>query len=153
MALVDYLGSATICMDLRAQGRDEAVRFLLGLLAADGKLPANLLDRAVLAVLERERLGSTAIGRGVAVPHAQLDELDGVLIAFGHSVQGVDFHALDAAPVHEIFLIMAPQQCRDEYVEALGRVSRLVQNDDFRRFLSQADRSTAVLELIEEMDA
>jgi len=152
MALADYLCPETIAMDLRSEKRNDSVRALLERLVSAGKVRADLLDAAVRAILAREELGSTALGNGVAVPHARLDELDGVVMAFGYSRCGVQFKALDGELVHEIFLIMAPGACNDEYMAVLQRVARLVGNGDFRRFLAGADSSDTVLALIEEMD-
>lgn len=152
MALAQYLSQGTICMDLQTAERDEAVRLLIELLAGVGKLPKRLVGKAVKVVIEREKLGSTAIGRGLAVPHARLGELKEIVMAFGYSRQGVAFNALDGQPVHQIFLIMAPHDGGEEYIAAMQRITHLVQNEDFRRFLSRATESRTVLELIEEMD-
>ncbi|MHC4592066.1 MAG: PTS sugar transporter subunit IIA, partial [Planctomycetota bacterium] len=95
MALADYLRSDAVCMDLAAQKRDEAIRALLDQFVDHNVMPAGLAERALAAILDRERLGSTAIGKGVAVPHARVDDLDQVMIAFGYSSGGVEFKSLD----------------------------------------------------------
>jgi len=152
MALADYLSKDLVCMNLKPQDRDEAIRALLQVLVAGKAMPAGLLDKALAAVLTREKLGSTAIGRGVAVPHARVEELDQVLVAFGYSAAGVRFSSLDGEPVHQVFLVIAPKGRADEYLDLMERITRLVQNSDFRRFLSRVKSDTEVLELIEEMD-
>lgn len=152
MALCDYLCEDVVCMDLESQERDEVIRVLLATLVACKRMPAKLVDRALAAILDRERLGSTAIGRGVAVPHARMEELDKVLVAFGFSLQGIEFSALDSKPVHEVFLVIAPKGRADEYLDLMERITRLVQNDDFRRFVSKAKGRQEVIELITEMD-
>ena len=152
MALADYLSEELIRMDLASRERDGVIRGLLDSLVACKALPARLLEPAVAAILDRERLGSTAIGRGVAVPHARLEELDEVLVAFGYSRAGVEFSALDSQPVHEVFLVIAPKGRADEYLDLMERITRLVQNDDFRRFVSHAKGRRDVMELIKEMD-
>jgi PTS system nitrogen regulatory IIA component len=152
MALADYLSEDVICMDLLPRERDDAIRALLERFVAAKAMPARSVSKALAAILERERLGSTAIGRGVAVPHARLEELDKVLVAFGYSAAGVEFSALDGEPVHEVFLVIAPKGRADEYLDIMERITRLVQNDDFRRFLSRAKTSQEVIELIQEMD-
>ncbi len=139
-------------MDLQAVDRDAAVRELLDRLAASHAMPEALVKGALAAVLKRERLGSTAIGRGVAVPHARLDGLDGVLVAFGRSNAGVAFSALDGGPVHHVFLVVAGRDCANEYLSLMQRVSRLVQNDDFRRFVKEAQQASDLVDLIAEMD-
>lgn len=152
MALADYLCKEAICLDLRARERDEAIGALLQRLVAGDMMPGKLVQQALDAVLDRERLGSTAIGRGLAVPHARLDGLDRILVAFGYSAGGVEFSALDGEPVRQIFLVVAPKGNADEYVNVMERITRLVQNDDFRRFVSHVGSADEVLELIEEMD-
>ncbi|MCK4374670.1 MAG: PTS sugar transporter subunit IIA [Candidatus Brocadiae bacterium] len=152
MALTDYLNSDAVCMDLAPRERDEAIRALLGLLVACKALSAELADRALEAILEREALGSTAIGRGLAVPHGRLEGLGRIMVALGFSSSGVEFNALDGAPVHQIFLIIAPTGQAEDYLDAMERVTRLVQNADFRRFVSHAKSSGEVLDLIAEMD-
>ena len=108
MDLAECLAQGATCMDLAPQRRDEALRALLDELVASQALPAGLVDQALDALLEREHLGSTAIGKGVAVPHARVDELERIAVAFGHSQTGVEFKALDSEPVHEVFLVLAP---------------------------------------------
>jgi len=152
MALVDYLCEAAICLDVTCQQRDDAMRALLEQLAAADMMPEALVDEVLEALLERERLGSTAIGRGVAVPHARLAALDRLVVGFGYSASGVEFHALDGQPVHEVFLVLGPKEGADEYLAVMQHITRLVQNDDFRRFIADAATAAEVIDLFEEMD-
>ena len=152
MALADYVKADAVCMDLAPTKRDDAIAALLGLLVACKALPKTRAKDALKALIDREALGSTAIGNGVAVPHARLKGARGVSIAFGYSAQGVEFNALDGEPAHQVFVILAPPGAADEYIEVMGRITRLVQNADFRRFVGQTDSAAAMIELIEEMD-
>jgi len=152
MGLAEYLSERLICMDLEPSQRDEAVQALLELFVADGAMPAELVGPARQAIVDRERLGSTAIGRGVAVPHARLEGVERILVAFGHSRKGIEFNALDGQPVHQVFLVLAPNGAAEQYLNVMERITRLVQNDDFRRFVSQLRSAAEVMELIEEMD-
>ncbi len=115
-------------------------------------MPARLLEAALQAILDRESLGSTAIGRGIAVPHARLEQLEDILVAFGFSAKGVEFNSLDRQPVHQIFLVIAPKNHTEEYVSVMERITRLVQNADFRRFVAQTSTAEEVVELVEEME-
>jgi len=151
MRLVDCLRKEAICMELPAQKRDDALRAMIEQLAEGGLLPSGLVEPVFEAVLARERLGSTAIGRGVAVPHARLEELDGIVVGFGYSSAGVEFRALDGEPVHEIFLVIASKDGAAEYLSVMEQVTRLVQNDDFRRFVAGARTAEEVMDLIVEM--
>jgi len=152
MALADYLCREAIRMEMQSAERDEAIKELLEGLVEAGALSDELAPRALDAVLDRERLGSTAIGRAVAVPHAMLAELDRIIVAFGYSPGGVEFNALDGEPVHQIFLVLAPRNCADEYIGVMERITHLVQNEDFRRFSAQADSPDGLVELVQEMD-
>ncbi len=152
MGLTDYLHKEAMCMDLESRQRDDAIRALLDQLVEAELIDAELLEPALKAVLDRERVGSTAIGRGVAVPHARLEGIEQILVAFGYSSAGVSFHALDGEPVHQIFLVMAPNGSAGEYIEVMERITRLIQDQDFRRFVGRARRPSEVIDLIEEMD-
>jgi mannitol/fructose-specific phosphotransferase system IIA component (Ntr-type) len=152
MALADHLRETAICTEVECDKREDAIRVLLELSVAGGTVRKGFVDRALAAVLERERLGSTAIGKGVAVPHARLDELPRILVAFGYSAGGVEFNALDGEPVHLIFLVIAPKTGAEEYLNIMQRITRLVQNDDFRRFVAAAHTSAQVTDLVREMD-
>jgi PTS system fructose-specific IIA component/PTS system nitrogen regulatory IIA component len=151
MGLTDYVCEEAIRMDLAARERDEAVGELLEALVESGELPAELLDGLLRAVLEREKLGSTAIGRGLAVPHARREELDRILVCFGYSAEGIAFNALDGEPVHHIFLVVAPKGQAEEYLAIMQRITRLVQNEDFRRFVARTRTAEEVVALMREM--
>jgi len=152
MALRDYVCREAICTDLQVDERDQAIRALLEQFVAGGALTTEKLEEVFSALVKRERLGSTAIGNGVAVPHARMDGLDGIAVGFAHCPVGVEFNALDGAPVYEVFLVVASRDHNDEYISVMERITRLVQNPDFRRFVADADEGAQVLELIEEMD-
>ncbi|MFO8007100.1 MAG: PTS sugar transporter subunit IIA [Candidatus Brocadiia bacterium] len=152
MPLADYLSTKAICMHLEPEERDGAVRRMLERLVEGEIMPGQLLDGALKAILDRESLGSTAIGRGIAVPHARLEELEDILVAFGFSAKGVEFNSLDRQPVHQIFLVIAPKNHTEEYVSVMERITRLVQNADFRRFVAQTSTAEEVVELVEEME-
>lgn len=152
MALADYVVEDAVCLALQAQERDDVLRRLLDRLAEAGAMPAELTGKAFEALAAREALGSTAIGRGVAVPHARLDELDRIVVAFGYSAGGVEFNALDGQLVHQVFLIMGPAGQADEYVEVMQRISRLVQDEDFLRFVQRVRSAEELVELLKEMD-
>jgi len=152
MRLCDFLCEETVCMDLRATDKDGVVRELLENLVDSGRLPADMLEVALEAISKREKLGSTALGKGLAVPHARLMGLDGIVIAFGHSEEGIPFDALDGEAVHQVFLIIASEQDTDQYVGVMERISRLLRKEDFRRFLYAARDGQEVMELIREMD-
>lgn len=151
MPLTKYLDEETIDMELEAVERDAALQSLLETTVDAGKLPEDMVEPALDALIEREKLGSTGIGNGVAVPHARVGELDQTAVAFGYSETGVSFNALDGEPVHHIFLVVGPEGEEDEYAEMMRQISSLVRDDDFRHFLRQSRNTEQVRDLIEDM--
>jgi PTS system nitrogen regulatory IIA component len=109
-------------------------------------------SRLVEVLWERERLGSTAIGDGIAIPHGKLPGLSGVIGAFGRHVAGVDFDSLDGSPTHLFFLLVAPEDSVGQHLKALARVSRLLKDRAFRdKLIGVADRAE-LFRLIREED-
>ena len=109
-------------------------------------------DRLVEVLWERERLGSTAIGDGIAIPHGKLPGLSGVIGAFGRHIAGVDFDSLDGSPTHLFFLLVAPEDSVGQHLKALARVSRLLKDRAFRdKLIGAADRAE-LFRLIREED-
>ena len=101
----------------------------------------------------REDLGSTGIGKGVAVPHAKHDSVDGLVAAFGRSKKGIEFAALDGQPVQLVFLILSSKEHSGQHLGALARVARLVRDDRFCRFLREAKDAKDLVDLFAEADS
>lgn len=148
MKIVDLLNPVAIAADLEATGKNEALAEL-----ADVMMKVeNGLDRAeVIRVLqERERLGSTGIGEGVAIPHGKLKDLDKLLISFGRSRRGIDFDSMDGKPAHLFFLLIAPEESAGVHLKTLARISKLLKNPAVRRRLLEADGSEELYRIISE---
>ena len=149
--LKKQLCEETVHMDLKAVERDEALEELLEKLRDAERVPEDMVDVALRALIEREKLGSTAIGNSVAVPHARVEELDEVAVAFGYSQPGVSFNALDGQPVHHVFLVVGPEGNNDGYAELMKQISTLVRDEDFRHFLRQSRSKKQIVDLIGDM--
>jgi PTS system nitrogen regulatory IIA component len=108
--------------------------------------------RLVEVLWERERLGSTAIGDGIAIPHGKMPGLKGVIGGFGRHVAGVDFDSLDGSPTHLFFLLVAPEDSVGQHLKALARVSRLLKDRAFRDRLVGAADAAEIFRLIREED-
>jgi PTS system nitrogen regulatory IIA component len=104
------------------------------------------------ALLEREKLGSTGIGNGIAIPHGKLAGLSDIILVFARSTEGVPFEAIDGKPIHLIFLLIAPANSTGGHLKALARLSRLLKNDAFRRTLLTAPSARDILRAIEDED-
>ena len=100
--------------------------------------------------MEREELGSTGVGQGVAIPHGKTIAVSDLVSAFGLSKGGVDFDALDGAPVHLFFLLLAPEGAAGSHLKALARISSLLKDKYFRKALIDANSSADVLKIIRE---
>ena len=104
------------------------------------------------ALLEREKLGSTGIGDGVAIPHGKLNGLDNIILLFGKSGQGVDFDAIDRKPVCLVFLLVAPADSAGLHLKALARLSRMLREKDFKNSLLMASDAETLLKIIIDKD-
>jgi PTS system nitrogen regulatory IIA component len=113
----------------------------------------QLDSKKVLDVLlERERISTTAIGEGVAIPHGKLAGVDRVLGVFARSPRGVDFASLDGEPTHLFFALIAPENAAADHLKALARISRLLKDDAFRRRLNEAQTQQELYAIIAEED-
>ena len=117
--------------------------------AATGLVVARLQQ----TLLDRERLGSTSVGEGVAIPHGRLADLPALTAAFGRSPEGVDFKGIDGKPVRLFLVLFAPQAAASTYVQVLARVSRLFRSPAFREAILAAPDAVAIRRLIEVEDA
>ena len=125
MEISDLLTRDCIVESLRAQSKKQALQELARRAAAI----TGLHERTIFDVLlERERLGTTGVGKGVAIPHGKLPELDGLYGLFARLEHAVDFDAIDDQPVDLIFLLLAPESAGADHLKALARVSRLLRD-------------------------
>ncbi len=150
MKILDILPERKIVSDLKSTTKIEVLEELAGALADEH--PEISKERLVEVLLEREKLGSTAIGEGIAIPHGKLPKLSGVVAAFGRSRKGVDFQSLDGGPTHLFFLLVAPEDASGAHLKALARVSRLLRDKDFRRRLLEVETREALYQAIREED-
>jgi PTS system nitrogen regulatory IIA component len=150
MKLVDLLGTGTVVVDLKAQGKQDVLQELCQILQSAGKLPE---DKPMVDVLmERESLGSTGIGQGVAIPHGKSAAVKEQVAALGISRRGVDFDALDGESVYIVFLLIAPVDAAGNHLKALAKISRLLKDKFFRQALRDAKTSDEILRIIKEED-
>ncbi len=150
MKITEFLSEALIIPALRGGNKGEILRELAGKLASVD--PAIDAERLVRVLEEREKLGSTAIGDGIAIPHGKLPGIRGVRGVFGRHPDGVDFESLDGAPTRLFFLLVAPEDSAGTHLKALARVSRLLKDAVFRRRLLEAADQKALYQLICEQD-
>lgn len=137
MKILDTLKEGAIIAELNATDKKAVLEELTGTLAEDSGVRQ---EEMVRVLLERERLGSTGIGGGIAIPHGKLGLLQSLLMAFGRSREGVDFDAMDGKPAHLFFLLLAPENSTGAHLKMLARISRSLKNSVFReRLMNAAD--------------
>jgi PTS system nitrogen regulatory IIA component len=115
--------------------------------------PSLSAQKLADTLLEREKLGSTGIGEGVAIPHGKLAGLPGLLAAFARKKAGVDFAAIDSKPTYLFFVLFAPDNSAGLHLKALARISRLFKQPQFRQAILAADGASGIFRLISEEDA
>jgi PTS system nitrogen regulatory IIA component len=150
MRLADFLLKEYIMPSLKAREKRELLDEMATELAS--KVEGLNRERLLEVLLEREKLGSTGIGHGVAIPHGKLKGVDGIIVAFGRSKKGVDFHSMDDRPVHLFFLIVAPEDSTATHLKILASISRLLRDKAFRKKLIKASDRGELHTIIAEED-
>jgi len=139
MKLSDFLDRDLVLPELAAQTKTEVLTELVAALGR--KLPDLDEEKTLQVLLEREHLGTTGIGEGVAIPHGKMEDLQEIILVVGRSRRGVDFDALDFKPCTIFFLVLAPEQVAGTHLRILATISRLLRDESFRRsFHAAADR-------------
>ena len=151
MKITDFLDPSAICLELKSSSKQDVLTELCALLQASGKItdPEPVLE----ALMTRERLGSTGIGQGIAIPHGKTAGTDGIVAALGVSKRGINFESLDGAPVHLVFMLVAPKSSAGEHLKALARISGLLKDKFFRQALREARSVEDVQKVISEDDS
>jgi PTS system nitrogen regulatory IIA component len=151
MKIVDFVRPELVVPELHAQDKTDVVKELAGHLASQ----VSGVDREQLAkvLLERERLASTAIGEGVAIPHGKLDAVGRLVACVGRARGGVDFDSMDSRPTHLFFVLVAPENSTGVHLKALARISRLFKDPEFRTRLMQAKDGAEMYKVIADEDA
>ncbi len=151
MKLTDILISEACVVDMQAKTKKEALRELAAGLAAsvEGLEAAELLDM----LLEREKLGTTAMGDGIAIPHARVESLDRLLASFGRSRNGVDFDSVDGKRTHLFFLLVAPGTEGSTHLLTLARLSRFLTQPEFRAKLLEVEAIEDLFGAVEEEES
>ena len=142
VGIESLLTSSTVTLGLRARCKREVLSQLAEQIASScGQSCETVLD----TLMEREKLGSTGVGNGVAIPHGKIDDLPQIVGAFARLETPVDFDALDGEPVDLVFVLLAPSDATAAHLKALARVARLLRDDNKRDALRQADDIETVL--------
>ncbi len=153
MKFSDFIQRGAIKANIISRDKPGVIRELVEALAASGALQGADPENIIAAIMKREELGSTGIGRGVAVPHTKHPTVDHLVGTVGVSHDGVDFQSLDGENVHLFFLLVSPPDRPGDHLRALENISRQLRDDTFCRFLKQAKAPADVLHLLDEADS
>ncbi len=152
MKIMDFLSKKAIITDIKSTKKAEVIKELVDALIEGEEIEKRCRNKLIDALIARESLGSTAIGQGVAIPHAKADCIDKLTAAFGLSKKGVNFDSLDGEPAYIFFLLMAPQDSAGPHLKALARISRLLKDKYFRDSLRNCGDDKAVIKIITQED-
>ena len=147
MRLRELFTKEAVKLDLESEKKDDLLKELVGLLSLDEKSEAILFK----TLKRRENLGSTGIGRGIAIPHCRSLVVKRLRLAYGRKASGLDFNAIDGAPVHNFFLIIAPPlEVSNQYLPVLGKIAQFAKDADVPRQLLELDSAEDFLELLSD---
>lgn len=151
--ITKLITSATIIESLAASTKPEVLAEMLRAGVDAGVLGAKSTPALRKKLAEREALGTTGIGNGVAVPHVKSRSIPEIGMILGRSIEGIDYNALDGKPVHTVFLLVAPPSQSEAHLQSLRWIASLARNADFRRFALSAPGVTEIRELLREMSS
>ncbi len=139
------LSEGCIVLELESTNKEGLLEEMAG--AVQEKYPELHVKAIQQVLLEREQLGSTGVGNGVAIPHGKLHGLDQCLVCFGRSTKGVGFEAKDNKPVHLVVMILSPMNMAQEYLQTLARISKLMNSESNRNKFLQASSKKTIQQL------
>ena len=147
MELREFFNEGAIQLDLKGESKDEILKELIGLLGVDEKSQGILFKM----LKRRENLGSTGIGKGIAIPHCRSLVVNRLRVAFGRKTSGVDFRAIDDQAARYFFLIVAPPlEVSNQYLPVLGKIAQFSKEPDVSARLDQLTNPSEFLALLQE---
>ena len=147
MNLLDILSLESTIVDLKGESKEDIIAELVNSLPAGDSITDR--EQVLQAVLDREKIMSTGIGDGIAIPHGKSAAVTELVAAMGTQQQGRDFDALDGEPAYVFFLLVSPANVSGPHIKALARISRLLKNDEFKKKLIEADSAEEIIATIE----
>ena len=148
--ITDYLQEEWVIPDLQGTDKGSVLKELSGVLVKPCQVASA--EELLQVLLDREKLGSTGIGEGIAIPHGRLKKMKNFLISFGRSMKGVDFDSIDRRPIQLFFLVMAPENSAVDNLKLLGRIVTLLKDTSFKKRLMEAQSQKELFQIICEED-
>ncbi len=145
MKILDLLSKDFIIADLQSKSKQDAINDLINLFEKDPRVID--LEKVRDAVLEREKIMSTGVGKGFAIPHGKTNAVNDILAAFGRANKPIEYDALDGQPVNLVFLLVGKDNLVSNHIKLLSRISRMMNKDEFREKLNKAKTSEDILDI------
>ena len=145
MKVTDILKKEFIISELKGNKKEEVINELINLFTSDKRIID--IEKVRNAVLEREKIMSTGVGKGFAIPHGKTDAINEIIAAFGKTDIPIEYQALDNKPVNLIFLLVGKDNLVSTHIKLLSRISRMMNKDEFREKLAKANSSEEIFEL------
>lgn len=145
MKLNDLLTKDLIISDLKGKTKEEVINEMIDLFKEDPRIID--LDKVREAVLEREKIMSTGVGKGFAIPHGKTNSIKEIIAAFAKSEEPIEYESLDNQPVHLVFLLVGKDNLVSTHIKLLSRISRMMSKDDFRESLIKASSNEEILNI------
>jgi len=152
MKFADFVNNGAIRANLESDDKEGVIRELAKSLVESNEISEDAFESIVKAILKREELGSTGIGRGIAVPHTKHPSVDQLVGTVGVSQEGVDFNSLDGEKVQLFILLISPPDRPGDHLRALENISRQLRDETFCRFLKQSKTAEDIQQLLDEAD-
>jgi len=148
MKVYEFLQTKNILTEFKSENKNDVINELVDLLKGDERVTD--LEEIRKCVFEREEKMSTGVGKGFAIPHGKTNSVTDILAAFGKSETPIEYNSLDGEPVQLVFLLIGKENLLAKHIKLLSRISRLMNNEDFRRKLVEASSQDEILKIFEE---
>jgi len=152
MKISDFVKRKAIFLDLKNKDKESVLTEILSNLVKANLIKKHHKKKILEKLLEREKLGSTAIGQNFAIPHAKIEGLNKILLCIARHKEGIDFNSLDGEPVHIIFLLLIPTNEIGVYLKLLAKIAKILRDKNFRRLFMEAKTIKQVIEIIKSLE-
>ena len=152
MKLMEFIVKDAIIPDLESTEKMSVIAEMVNALKEADSISGGDVNDILRALKKREELGSTGIGKGVAVPHTKHTSIKNIIGLLARSTKGVEFDALDGEPVYLFFMLLSPNDSAGSHLAALERISNVIRDSDFRRFIKDATTKEGIIDILKEMD-
>jgi fructose-specific phosphotransferase system IIA component len=148
MKVYELLDKKNILTEFKSENKDDVINELIDLLKGNNRVID--LEEVRKCVFDREKIMSTGVGKGFAIPHGKTNSVTDIIAVFGKSKKPIEYNALDGKPVNLVFLMIGKDTLVSKHIKLLSRISRLMNNDEFRKKISEAESKESILKIFEE---